>query len=311
MVVNSDPMQRVLAHPWHLGRRPIVVNVVRVSVTQNADSLYELIPSSELLSLDLLFLSSDIFPAVMRSLLSWPVSRTASALAVLPSALAALEGAPGLRRPLAVRDAADETRLVAVGAGSYSSLLGSFANAGAAVCTRRSFEDSDIPGDWDLEQLHRCVDLDVIRCTVDDFETSHYSLNTSAVAWMLTYLSPGPASELHITPMLGRVSSYARVDLLLQLHQQGFSAVSNPPAWCSGGDLEYDQAAILSGSKWYFVSLLSRDLIVAKGAGAILHKCHAVYYRGVHGTVFNLTNCKHYFWTGADFAIKWLAFGQV
>ena len=27
-------------------------------------------------------------------------------------------------------------------------------------------------------------------------------------------------------------------------------------------------------------------------------------------TVFNLINCKHYFWTGADFAIKWLALNR-
>ena len=103
-VVNAYPSRRHVEHPWHMGRRPLVLAVARYHVRSCASGIV-IESDPHTFYLDLLYLCSNVFPEVLQSAWAFGNIEYGSHLAVKDSALQALEDCPvDLSMPMQVQD---------------------------------------------------------------------------------------------------------------------------------------------------------------------------------------------------------------
>lgn len=122
----------------------------------------------------------------------------------------------------------------------------------------------------------------VINRKTDDGSICSIGLSFNAVRYKQVISLNRPALEIARLQNYSNASCHSRLDIIRMLSKQGFTCASHPApkAWYPDGPLCFT-ASIVGASKLYWLCLLLRDEIVARGAPCILHKAPAAYYKAL------------------------------
>lgn len=286
-IANAYPNRRTLKHPHHLGRKPLVIAIIRyriIHIDVNQQVVLQPEPAFAAEYLDLSYLCSCKFASFVEGLWCFHEIKYGCKLEVSQDALRVLNESP-VPLPPPWSNSRDALSMVP---SDLSQLPTSAHRVFAQLAQSCSFAEPDTfrdvstLRDYTPAIAERLSLAGLVKCQrTEAGDIQSIGLSYSAVHHVVLVRLRQPELEFNMPDQISCAAKQSKLDLVRILLRQGFQASWEAlHFWDDSAATpdEFNARALVSGSKLYFVALVLRNEIVAR-SGFILHNGSTKYYR--------------------------------